>query len=130
MERDPLAEDDATFRLRVETTFAAAHKVVDSNGKCENLHGHTWSVELFVLGEKTESNGMVIDFAVLKAALKTVTDKLDHTYLNEIKELENPTSENIAKYYFNQLKNILPDKPKLEKVRVWESQKSWCEYLG
>ena len=52
MERDPLAEDDATFRLRVETTFAAAHKVVDSNGKCENLHGHTWSVELFVLAKK------------------------------------------------------------------------------
>ncbi|MGA3112475.1 MAG: 6-carboxytetrahydropterin synthase QueD [Candidatus Bathyarchaeia archaeon] len=130
MERDPLAEDEATFRLRVETTFAAAHKVVDSNGKCENLHGHTWTVELFVLGEKTEPNGMVIDFAILKAALKKVTDKLDHTYLNELKELENPTSENIAKYCFNQLASILPQKPKLEKVRVWESPKSWCEYLG
>ncbi len=117
------------FRLRVETTFAAAHKVVDSNGKCENLHGHTWTVELFVVGENTEANGMVIDFAVLKAALQTVTDKLDHTYLNEIEELSNPTSENIAKYYFTQLKRILPQKPKLEKVRVWESPKSWCEYL-
>ena len=58
------------YRLRVETTFAAAHKVVDSNGKCEKLHGHTWKVELFVLGEKTESNGMVIDFAVLKVRFR------------------------------------------------------------
>jgi 6-pyruvoyltetrahydropterin/6-carboxytetrahydropterin synthase len=118
------------FRLRVETTFAAAHNVVESNGKCEKLHGHTWTVELFVLSEKLEPNGMVIDFAVLKTALQKVTDKLDHTYLNEIDELDNPTSENIAKYYFNQLKKILPEKPKLEKVRVWESPKSWCEYLG
>ena len=118
------------FRLRVETTFAAAHKVVDSNGKCEKLHGHTWTVELFVLGENLEPNGMVIDFAALKDALQTVTDKLDHTYLNEIDELGNPTTENIAKYYFKQLKKTLPEKPKLEKVRVWESPKSWCEYLG
>ncbi|MGO8806342.1 MAG: 6-carboxytetrahydropterin synthase QueD [Candidatus Bathyarchaeia archaeon] len=118
------------FRLRVETTFAAAHKVIDSNGKCEKLHGHTWTVELFVLAEKTEPNGMVIDFAILKAALQAVTDKLDHTYLNEISELDNPTSENIAKYYFKQLKEILPPKPRLEKVRVWESPKSWCEYFG
>src|SRR5271157_3105457 len=130
MERDPLAEVEVVFRLRVETTFAAAHKVVDSSGKCEKLHGHTWTVELFVLGENTESNGMVVDFAVLKAALQTVTDDLDHTYLNEISELSNPTSENIAKYYFSRLKKILPEKAKLEKVRVWESPRSWCEYVG
>jgi 6-pyruvoyltetrahydropterin/6-carboxytetrahydropterin synthase len=126
----PFSGDDAMFRLRVETTFDAAHKVVDSYGKCENLHGHTWTVELFVLGENTEANGMVIDFAVLKTALQKVTEKLDHTYLNENVDLGNPTTENIAKYYFNQLKKILPDQPKLEKVRVWESPKSWCEYVG
>ena len=117
------------YRLRVETSFAAAHKVVESNGKCEKLHGHTFTVELFVVAENTEPNGMVIDFGVLKAALQTVTDKLDHTYLNEISELGNPTSENIAKYFYDQLKKSLPEKPRLEKVRVWESPKSWCEYF-
>ena len=116
------------YRLRVETTFAAAHNVVESSGKCEKLHGHTWTVELFVVAENTEPNGMVIDFAVLKAALREVTEKLDHTYLNEISELGNPTSENIAKYCFSKLKKILPEKPRLEKVRVWESPKSWAEY--
>ena len=51
---------------------------------------------------------MVIDFAILKAALQAVTEKLDHTYLNEITEIGNPTSENIAKYAFNHLKETLP----------------------
>ena len=119
-----------TYRLRVETTFAAAHNIVESNGKCERLHGHTWKVELFVLGEKTKPNGMVIDFAVLKAALEQVIQKLDHTYLNEISEIGNPTSENVAKYIFGHLKKSLPETPRLEKVRVWESATSWCEYLG
>jgi 6-pyruvoyltetrahydropterin/6-carboxytetrahydropterin synthase len=73
---------------------------------------------------------MVIDFATLKAALEQVTEKLDHTYLNEITEIGNPTSENIAKYIFVHLKKSLPETPKLEKVRVWESAKSWCEYFG
>ena len=55
------------YRLRVETTFDAAHNILASNGKCERLHGHTWKIELFVIGEKTESTGMVVDFNVLKA---------------------------------------------------------------
>ena len=118
------------YRLRVETAFAAAHKVLDSNGKCEKLHGHTFTVEIFVVAENTQPNGMVIDFADLKAALQKVTETLDHTYLNDNDELGNPTSENIAKYFFSHLKNALTQKPRLEKVRVWESSKSWEEYYG
>jgi 6-pyruvoyltetrahydropterin/6-carboxytetrahydropterin synthase len=130
MARVPVAEVSVTYRLRVETTFDAAHNIVAGNGKCERLHGHSWKVELFVLGENTEPNGMVIDFTMLKAALEQVTEKLDHTYLNEINEIGNPTSENIAKYIFGHVKKSLPKPLKLEKVRVWESAKSWCEYLG
>lgn len=129
MARIPV-EGQKMYRLRVETTFAAAHKVVDSNGKCEKLHGHTFTVELFVVSEKLAPNGMVIDFAELKTALQKVTDKLDHSYLNENAEVGNPTSENIAKYFFNHLKETLPETPKLEKIRVWESPKSWAEYFG
>jgi 6-pyruvoyltetrahydropterin/6-carboxytetrahydropterin synthase len=118
------------YRLRVETTFDAAHKILASNGKCERLHGHTWKIELFIIGEKEESTGMVIDFNVLKANLQEIAEKLDHTYLNEITEIGNPTSENISKYAFDHLKKIIPNCVKLEKVRVWESSKSWCEYSG
>jgi 6-pyruvoyltetrahydropterin/6-carboxytetrahydropterin synthase len=118
------------YRLRVETTFDAAHNILASNGKCERLHGHTWKIELFVTGEKTESTGMVVDFTVLKANLQELVEKLDHTYLNEITEIGNPTSENISKYAFDCLKKIIPPSVKLEKVRIWESPKSWCEYSG
>ncbi len=119
------------YRLRVETTFDAAHNVLASfKGKCEKLHGHTWKIELFVVGEEANQNGMVVDFGILKSALEKITRKLDHTYLNDIKEIGNPTSENIAKYVFDNLKKILPKTPKLEKIRVWESPKSWCEYSG
>ena len=118
------------YRLRVETTFDAAHNILASNGKCERLHGHTWKIELFVIGEKTESTGMVVDFSVLKASLQELAEKLDHTYLNELTEIGNPTSENISKYAFDYLKKVIPNCVKLEKVRVWESPKSWCEYLG
>ena len=118
------------YRLRVETTFDAAHNILASNGKCERLHGHTWRIELFAIGEKNESTGMVVDFTVLKARLQELADKLDHIYLNELKEIGNPTSENISKYAFDHLKKTIPDFVKLEKVRVWESPKSWCEYSG
>jgi len=118
------------YRLRVETTFDAAHNILTSNGKCERLHGHTWKIEVFITGEKNESNGMVVDFNILRASLQETADKLDHTYLNEITEIGNPTSENIAKYAFNHLKKTMPTHIKLEKVRIWESPKSWCEYLG
>jgi 6-pyruvoyltetrahydropterin/6-carboxytetrahydropterin synthase len=119
------------YRLRVETTFDAAHNILlAANGKCERLHGHTWKIELFVTGEKSAATGMVVDFTVLKTKLQELADKLDHTYLNELKEIGNPTSENIAKYAFDRLKKTIPNSVALEKVRVWESPKSWCEYLG
>jgi len=118
------------YRLRVETSFAAAHRVVDYSGKCENLHGHTFTVELFVVGKNKEENGMVIDFALLKADLQKVVEKLDHTYLNENTALGNPTSENIAEYIFGEVKKTLLGEPKIEKVRVWEGPRNWVEYLG
>ncbi len=128
MARNPIIEVAAMYRLRVETTFDAAHNILASNGKCERLHGHTWKMELFITGEKTESTGMVIDFNVLKTNLQELAEKLDHTYLNELTEIGNPTSENISKYAFDVLKKTMPNSVKLEKVRVWESPKSWCEY--
>jgi 6-pyruvoyltetrahydropterin/6-carboxytetrahydropterin synthase len=118
------------YRLRVETTFDAAHNILASNGKCERLHGHTWKIEVFITGEKEESNGMVLDFNILKLNLQEIAEKLDHTYLNEIKEIGNPTSENISKYVYDYLIKTITKKVKLEKVRVWESPRSWCEYSG
>lgn len=114
------------FRLRIESTFDAAHKLVGYKGKCASLHGHTWKVETFITGEKLDQVGMLIDFKILKEKLKEITEKLDHSLLNDLKEIGNPTSENIAKHIFKNLR--LPESVRLEKVRVWESPSSWCEY--
>ena len=116
------------FRLRIEAEFDSAHKIVGYEGKCKNLHGHTWKVEVFVLGKNLDKIGILVDYGILKQKLKEITEKLDHTYLNDAKEIGNPTSENIAKYIFENLK-ILPKNVILEKIRVWESPRSWCEYF-
>jgi len=125
MERDSVGE--TMYRLRVESHFDAAHKLVGYNGKCSELHGHTWKVEVFVTGEELDKIGMLVDFKILKSRLKEITEKLDHSFLNDFKKIGNPTSENISKYIFKNLRD-LPKDVRLEKVRVWESPSSWCEY--
>jgi len=115
------------YRLRIESHFDAAHKLVDYEGKCAELHGHTWKMEVFVVGEKLNDVGILVDFDILKKKLKEIVERLDHKFLNDIKEIGNPTCENLSKHIFENLKD-LPKHVKLEKVRVWEGEKSWCEY--
>ena len=119
---------DRMYRLRIESHFDAAHKLVGYKGKCSRVHGHRWKVEVFVLGEKLNSIGILVDFEVLKQKLEKIVEKFDHSFLNDFKEIGNPTSENISKYIFKNLKG-LPNSVKLEKVRVWESPEAWCEYF-
>jgi len=115
------------FKLKVDSKFSAAHKLVGYNGKCEKLHGHTWKVEIFVIGKKLNDIGILIDFKLLKKALSKITEKFDHSYLNDFKEIGNPSSENISKYIFHNLK--LPGNISLERVRVWEGDGAYAEYF-
>jgi len=126
MERDTVGE--IMYRLRVESTFDAAHKLVGYKGKCARLHGHTWKVEVFVVGEKLNDIGILADFKILKDRLKEIIEKFDHSLLNDFKEIGNPTVENLSRYIFQNLRD-LPKNVKLEKVRVWESEKNWGEYF-
>lgn len=81
--------------------FDAAHKVVDYNGKCENLHGHTYFLKVTIEGDLKE-NGMVLDFAILKKETDELIETyLDHKYLND--SFKNPTTENIAIFIFDKL---------------------------
>jgi|Deesub1362B_J571_1020462.scaffolds.fasta_scaffold00630_20 6-pyruvoyltetrahydropterin/6-carboxytetrahydropterin synthase len=114
------------FRLRIESEFSAAHKLTGYKGKCSELHGHQWKVEIFVTGENLDKIGILIDFKILKEKLEEIIRKFDHSYLNDFKEIGNPTSENISRHIFKNLK--LPESIRLEKVRVWESPHVWCEY--
>ncbi|MCQ2586707.1 MAG: 6-carboxytetrahydropterin synthase QueD [Treponema sp.] len=90
------------FEVRVESDFAAAHFLRDYHGKCENLHGHNYKVYAHVRGEVLSEGGMLLDFTQLKAALRKVCKKLDHTNLNDLEVFDqNPSAERIAMFIYD-----------------------------
>ncbi len=116
------------YRLRIESKFDAAHKIEGYEGKCAKLHGHTYKVEVFALAKEVDSIGISVDQKLLKDKLQKITERFDHSFLNEFKEVGNPSMENLSKYIFKNLKD-LPKGVTLEKVRIWETPTSWCEYF-
>ena len=120
------------YIIKVKSEFSGAHNLRNYDGKCENLHGHNWKVEVTVSTETLDEAGMAIDFTLLKQKTNDIIKQLDHQYLNEIPYFKNtnPSSENIAAYIFNLLKKKLGDTTvKLTKVSVWESENSMASYL-
>jgi 6-pyruvoyltetrahydropterin/6-carboxytetrahydropterin synthase len=109
--------------------FDAAHRLpnVGHGHKCSQLHGHSFSVEIHIQGSVDPRSGWVMDFDDIEKTFKPLHDQLDHKYLNDIDGLDNPTSENIAKWIWNHLRLALPQ---LNKVIVRESPESGCIYQG
>jgi len=119
------------FTLCVKDSFSAAHKLEDYHGRCEELHGHNFIVEAIFNGERVGTNGMVIDFQILKSHLKEVLTRLDHTYINEIPFFSQraSSSEYIALYIYGELKKALENGPvRLKEVKIWESETAWASY--
>ncbi len=112
-----------------EFTFEAAHRLpnLPDEHKCARLHGHSFRVEIHITGNPDPRTGWIMDFGDIKAAFKPLYDRLDHYYLNEIEGLENPTSENLARWIWVRLK---PDLPELSQVVVKETCTSGCVYRG
>jgi len=112
-----------------EFTIEAAHRLpgVPPGHKCARLHGHSFRIQVYVSGPLDPQFGWIIDFADIKTAFRPVEDRIDHRYLNEVEGLENPTSENIARWIWQQLRPALPD---LSKVVVQETCTSGCIYTG
>lgn len=119
------------YKLKIKTYFSAAHYLRNYKGKCESLHGHNWRVEVVVSRSKLDSLGMVIDFSDLKKLTNTVLNELDHKNLNDLEYFRqhNPSSEEIARYIFDQLKfPIKENSCQLEEIRVWETDTSCAVY--
>jgi len=119
------------YQVSIERHFDAAHFLRDYNGKCENLHGHNWKVEVYLQADKLDDLGMVMDFGQLKEYTKGIMDKLDHKNINDLEyfKTHNPSSEEIARYIFNELKSNIQEKNcLLEEVRVWETDTSCATY--
>ena len=112
-----------------EFTIEAAHWLpnVPEGHKCRRLHGHSFHVQVHVEGSLDERLGWVMDFADLKALFQPVEDRLDHRCLNDVEGLENPTSENLARWIWTRLQ---PSLPHLSKVMVCETCTSGCVYTG
>ncbi len=112
-----------------EFTVEAAHRLpnVPEGHKCSRLHGHSFKIEIHVFGAVDADSGWVMDFADIKKAFQPLYDQLDHHYLNEIEGLENPTSENLARWIWQKL---ISDLPQLSKVVVRETCTCGCVYKG
>lgn len=110
-------------------TFEAAHRLphVPPGHKCARLHGHSFNVTLRVRGPVSEETGWVMDFADIKAAFQPLYEQLDHHYLNEVEGLENPTSEQLARWIWERLR---PKLPQLSAVELHETCTSGCIYRG
>ena len=119
------------FEVSVKTHFSAAHRLVGYQGHCANLHGHNWDVEVFVRGENLDDIGMLVDFSDIKKAVGELMDVLDHSDLNAIPAFteQNPTSENIAKYLYQELAvRLATDDCAIHCVTVCESAKTSVSY--
>ncbi|HCU54677.1 MAG TPA: 6-carboxytetrahydropterin synthase QueD [Gammaproteobacteria bacterium] len=110
-------------------TIEAAHRLpnLPEQHKCRRLHGHSFRVEIHVHGPLSDKEGWVMDFADVSRAFSPLYEQLDHHYLNDIPGLDNPTSENLARWIWKRLKPALP---LLSKVIVRETCTAGCVYSG
>ena len=115
------------YEVKVIDEFSSAHNLRNYKGKCEALHGHNWKVGVTVAADKLNKIGIVRDFSDVKKRLKDVLQKLDHKNLNSIAYFKkaNPTSENLAKFIYKELKKKrLP----VSCISVWEADDSKATY--
>jgi 6-pyruvoyltetrahydropterin/6-carboxytetrahydropterin synthase len=117
------------MELRKTFQIEAAHRLpnVPTGHKCARLHGHSWRIEVAIEGPVGNETGWVMDYADLKAAFQPIHNQIDHNYLNEIPGLENPTSERLAVWLWNELK---PRLPLLSELVIAETCTSRCVYRG
>jgi 6-pyruvoyltetrahydropterin/6-carboxytetrahydropterin synthase len=118
------------FTLTKEFRFEAAHKLPSHDGKCARLHGHSWKMRVVLAGDRlvTEGpkKGMLKDFGDVSAGVKPLLEQcLDHHYLNDTTGLEDPTSEELARWVFNKLSPVVPE---MVAVEIDETCTSSCRY--
>lgn len=118
------------YELTIERDFSAAHMMRAHPGACARLHGHNYRVLLTVAGAELDDTGMLMDFADLKQLFDGILARLDHRNLNEIPPFDtiNPSSENLARYLFEETTGLLPESVSVESVTVHESATSSVTY--
>jgi 6-pyruvoyltetrahydropterin/6-carboxytetrahydropterin synthase len=119
------------WRLTITQDFSASHQLRNYGGKCENMHGHNFGVEVVVEGEKLDERvHYLVDFKVIKGLTKDVLERLDHKHLNEVECFTeiNPSSENLAMFIYRELRDRMPENVRLAEVSVSEKNSSKATY--
>jgi 6-pyruvoyltetrahydropterin/6-carboxytetrahydropterin synthase len=121
------------WEIEVTDHFAAAHRLREQGGRCENIHGHNWFVTVKARGDELDSVGVLVDFKVLKRHLAELLDALDHHELNCVPPFDeiNPSTENLARHVFVEMDRRLAATPaRVHSVRVSEGPNTAATYYG
>jgi len=120
------------FEVTVEETFAAGHALRNYHGKCENLHGHNYRIQVTLQGAELDSSGLLVDFVQVKKLLQTVVDRVDHQFLNDLAPFDklNPSAENIARYFYDEISSGLnrDGRVTLRRIKIWETDTTSATY--
>ncbi len=114
------------FEVAVEQGFASAHALRNYKGRCENVHGHNWKVRVVIEGQQLDQTGLLVDFLDVKSLMAGIINRIDHQFLNEVPPFDviNPSAENIAEYFYQQMTEGLTGTPvpvRIREVKIWET---------
>jgi 6-pyruvoyltetrahydropterin/6-carboxytetrahydropterin synthase len=121
----------AMFEVMIERNFSSAHQLRGYKGKCENLHGHNYRIEIYARGRELDNIGLLVDFVELKVAADDIVQYLDHQNINELPPFDElqPSAENLAKYILEQVAGRINDgRVQVHKVRCFETPTSVATY--
>ncbi|HZG53031.1 MAG TPA: 6-carboxytetrahydropterin synthase QueD [Pyrinomonadaceae bacterium] len=120
------------FEVMIERNFSSAHQLRGYKGKCENLHGHNYKIEIFARGRELDHIGLLVDFGELKTAADDIVQYLDHRNINELPPFDvelNPSAENLARYILERVAARVGDeRVQVYKVRCYETPTSVATY--
>jgi 6-pyruvoyltetrahydropterin/6-carboxytetrahydropterin synthase len=121
------------FQVSVEESFSAGHALRGYRGKCENVHGHNYRVRVTLEGQQLDSIGLLVDFTQLKQVMREIIGGLDHQFMNDLEAFRtvNPSAENLAKYFYDEVSRKLTDLPpgaRITDTIVWETDTSRAQY--
>ena len=121
------------FQVSVEETFSSGHALRGYKGKCENVHGHNYRVQVRLEGAQLNEIGLLVDFTDLKRVLRGIIAGLDHQFLNDLDafKIVNPSAENMAKYFYDEMVRQLTNLPLgagITEVTVWETDTASAQF--